>query len=88
LASVFSRWPALVGREIAAHAQPRSLRQGVLVISADQPAWAAQLRYLAGDLLTRIRTETGAEDIEEIRITVDGAPSSTPPSKGVPRRGY
>ena len=47
LAAVFSRWEELVGPEIARHAQPRSLRGGVLVLTADQPAWATQLRYMA-----------------------------------------
>jgi predicted nucleic acid-binding Zn ribbon protein len=75
LSAVFAHWTRLVGPEIAAHAQPRSLRQGVLVVGADQPAWATQLRYLASDLLTRIRAETATEEISQIRITVE-APSA------------
>jgi predicted nucleic acid-binding Zn ribbon protein len=71
LSTVFAHWARLVGPEIAAHAQPRSLRRGVLVVSADQPAWATQLRYLASDLLARIQAETAAEEVGEIRITVD-----------------
>jgi predicted nucleic acid-binding Zn ribbon protein len=71
LASLFSRWEQLVGCEIAAHARPRSLRGGVLAISVDQPAWATQLRFLAGDLLARIHAETDAAEITEIRIGVE-----------------
>jgi predicted nucleic acid-binding Zn ribbon protein len=71
LASLFSRWEQLVGREIAAHARPRSLRAGVLSISVDQPAWATQLRFLAGDLLARLQAETDAAEITEIRIGVE-----------------
>ena len=53
LGAVFSHWEQLVGPEIAAHARPTSLRGGVLVVVVDQPAWAAQLRFMATDLLTR-----------------------------------
>jgi predicted nucleic acid-binding Zn ribbon protein len=82
LAAVFAHWGDLVGPEIAAHTQPRSLRGGVLVVSADQPAWATQLRYLAADLLTRIKAEIPAEEIAEIHIRV----GSSAPSGGH-RRG-
>jgi len=70
LASVFSRWEKLVGPEIARHAQPQSLRHGVLLLVVDQPAWATQLRYLAGDLLARVRADLSSPDIAEIQIRV------------------
>jgi predicted nucleic acid-binding Zn ribbon protein len=76
LAAVFARWEQLVGPDIAAHAQPRSLRDGVLVVIADQPAWATQLRYMAAELLDRIRAETAAEEIAEIQIRV-GPPTTS-----------
>jgi predicted nucleic acid-binding Zn ribbon protein len=70
LATVFSSWEELVGPDIAAHTQPRSLRDGVLVIAADQPAWVTQLRFLAADLLARIQAATDGADVREIRLTV------------------
>ncbi len=74
LTSVFADWPRLVGQEVAAHARPCSLRDGVLVIAADQPAWAAQLRYLAPDMLARIRAGIATTEIAQIQIRV-GAPA-------------
>jgi predicted nucleic acid-binding Zn ribbon protein len=71
LTAVFSRWEQLVGPDIAAHARPRSLRQGTLMVLADQPAWATQLRFMAGDLLARIQAEADAPEITEIRIGVE-----------------
>ena len=66
LASLFSRWETIVGEEIAQHAEPRSLRDGVLVLVVDQPAWAAQLRYLAADLLARLQVDVGPSEVAEI----------------------
>jgi predicted nucleic acid-binding Zn ribbon protein len=82
LASVFSGWEELVGAEIARHAQPQSLRDGVLLLVADQPAWATQLRYLAADLLARVRADGTSPDIAEIQIRVatpaPAAPATLP----------
>jgi predicted nucleic acid-binding Zn ribbon protein len=72
LTEVFSRWEQVVGAEVAAHAEPRSLRGGVLVIAVDQPAWATQLRFLGADLLARVRDATGCSEVTEIQVRVVG----------------
>jgi predicted nucleic acid-binding Zn ribbon protein len=75
LTTVFARWEEVVGPEIAAHAEPRSLREGVLVIAVDQPAWATQLRFLGTELLARVREATGCSDVAEIHVKVVGEPA-------------
>ena len=85
LSAVFANWEDLVGSEVAAHARPRSLRDGVLVVAADQPAWAAQLRFLTGNLLARIQTVAHGAEIGEIRITVGEPDTGRRPRKGQPR---
>jgi predicted nucleic acid-binding Zn ribbon protein len=72
LATLFSRWEALVGPEIAQHAEPRSVRDGVLVLMVDQPAWATQLRYLVPELLARIRAGVSQSGVTEVQIRVAG----------------
>jgi hypothetical protein len=56
-ATVFRRWPRLVGSTVAAHTRPLSIRDGVLLVAARHPVWAAQLAMLRTDLLRRIRSE-------------------------------
>ena len=73
LSAVFSGWEELVGPEIASHARPRSLRGGVLVVEVDEPAWAAQLGFLAAQLLMKLQAEAGTEELTEIRFRVVGA---------------
>jgi predicted nucleic acid-binding Zn ribbon protein len=72
LTLVFARWEHVVGPEVAAHSEPRSLREGVLVIAVDQPAWATQLRFLGADLLARVREATGCPDVVDIQVKVVG----------------
>jgi predicted nucleic acid-binding Zn ribbon protein len=70
LPKVFSAWDDLVGPQVAAHARPRSLRDGVLAVAVDQPAWATQLRYLEADLLRRIADVVGEGVVTRVEVRV------------------
>ena len=89
LAVVFSIWPELVGQEIASHAEPRTLRDGVLTVVVDQPAWAAQLGYLASDLVAKIAVFTGSSEVEkvEFRVAAGGISGSREKSSRRAARG-
>jgi hypothetical protein len=41
-------------------------------VVVDQPAWAAQLRFMATDLLTRVRAEAEAPDIARLEVRTAG----------------
>lgn len=69
-AAVFARWDELVGPDIAAHARPESLRGGVLVLAADDPAWANQLQFMATDILARVRSVVASEKLTDLRIKI------------------
>ena len=72
LTQLFAGWEALVGADIAAHCRPVSVRDGVLHLVADQPAWASQLGFMAGDILARVAEATGSAEVTEIRVRVSG----------------
>jgi predicted nucleic acid-binding Zn ribbon protein len=80
LEALFARWPAIVGDAVAAHARPLSLRQGRLVIGADDPAWAAQLRWLEADLLRRLEGVLGEGVVAsvDVRVRPPRRPSDDP----------
>ncbi|HEY2330341.1 MAG TPA: DUF721 domain-containing protein [Acidimicrobiales bacterium] len=67
---VFSQWDSLVGEVLAAHARPASLREGALVVSVDDPAWATQLRWFQADLLARLEAAVGPGEVIEIDVRV------------------
>ena len=53
--SVFGRWDAMVGPDIAAHCAPQTLTEGELLVVAESTAWATQLRLLAPSILAKLR---------------------------------
>ena len=73
--ALLGRWPALVGPEVAAHAQPEGLVDGVLTVRASSTAWAVQLGELAPALRTRVEAELGPGTCRRVAVVGPVAPS-------------
>lgn len=97
--AVFAGWDDIVGADIAAHARPVSLKDGVLTLAVDHPAWATQLRFMTAELLGRIGEATPAgrgggtggaarPEVVEIRIRVTGQPTPEKPFRRAPKRRF
>jgi predicted nucleic acid-binding Zn ribbon protein len=67
---VLNAWEEAVGRAVAGHARPRTLRQGVLVVEVDSPEWATQLRYLEEEILRRLGRKVRPGVVTGIRVVV------------------
>ena len=70
---VFSRWDAIVGRDVAQHARPVSFGRdedgrGRLVVQTDSTAWATQMRLLAGTVVRRLNEELGDGTVAVIDV--------------------
>jgi predicted nucleic acid-binding Zn ribbon protein len=73
--TVFGQWQTVVGEQIAEHATPTSLREGVLSVSAESTAWATQLRMVQAQLLAKIAAAVGDGVVTSLRIVGPVAPS-------------
>jgi predicted nucleic acid-binding Zn ribbon protein len=73
--SVFGQWPTVVGEQIAEHANPASLREGVLTVEAESTAWATQLRMVQAQLLAKIAAAVGDGVVTSLRIVGPAAPT-------------
>jgi predicted nucleic acid-binding Zn ribbon protein len=71
--SVFGDWAKIVGPQLAGHTRPESFGDGELVVSADSPAWATQVRLLAPQLLGRLATELGEGTVARVKVRGPGA---------------
>jgi predicted nucleic acid-binding Zn ribbon protein len=73
--AVFGRWREVVGDQIAAHAAPSSLNEGVLTVSAESTAWATQLRMVQAQLLAKIAAAVGDGVVTSLKITGPTGPT-------------
>lgn len=69
IGGVFGRWDDAVGPNVASHVRPVRLDQGVLTVEADESAWATQVKFLSGTIITRLAEVAGVE-IDRIEVRV------------------
>lgn len=72
---VLGQWSAVVGHQIAEHARPTALNDGVLSVIAESTAWATQLRIMQAQLLAKIAAAVGNDVVRSLKITGPAAPS-------------
>jgi predicted nucleic acid-binding Zn ribbon protein len=68
--SVHDRWAEVVGESLAAHTTLLRVRDGVIVVAVDDPAWAAELRWMGDTLAARAREVLDDPTITGIEVRV------------------
>lgn len=74
-------WETVVGPQIAARTRPVRIRDGILEINVDQPAWMQQLQLMKPKILARLNAELGKASIRDLylkRGRVDQRSGQTP----------
>lgn len=85
--TVLGHWPSVVGQQIAEHATPTALKEGVLSVAAESTAWATQLRMMQSQLLAKIAAAVGNGVVTSLKITGPAAPSWRKGPRHVAGRG-
>ena len=67
-AQVETSWPQLVGPRLEPHARPVSLRDGVLVVIAPDPAVVEHLRWSANDLVAAVNAVCGGDAVRAVEV--------------------
>lgn len=63
LYAVQAIWPRLVGKVLAAHTKPVSLRKGRLIVQADRPGDSFLLSYRRPQLLKRLAANAPVDEL-------------------------
>ncbi|MGH2754999.1 MAG: DUF721 domain-containing protein [Actinomycetota bacterium] len=85
---VWAHWAEIVGDAVADHAEPTSLRDGVLRIRTDSPTWATEIGYLGAEISRRANAIAGTPVVTEVRVWTGPGRIERPGSRpsGVPPR--
>lgn len=70
LTTLYTDWDELVGARLAAHTRPVGLRDGVLVVGVEDPAWATEIRFLAPTLVERLRSGLEGAAVTSVEVRV------------------
>jgi len=68
--SLLSRWPEVVGRDLAAHTSPVGVRHGVLVVQADDPAYGQALEWDERGVLGRLAGVVGEGVVTGLQVRI------------------
>lgn len=71
---LWTRWREIVGDATAAHAEPTSLKAGVLRIRTDSPTWATEVGYLRDEIKARANRVVGRTLVSEVRVWTSPEP--------------
>ena len=61
-------WNDVVGPQIAARTRPVRIRENILEINVDQPAWMQQLQLMKPKILSRLNAELGEATIKDLYL--------------------
>ncbi|UYO97155.1 DciA family protein [Microbacterium sp. M28] len=81
------QWADLAGADTAKHSDPVSLENGMLTVKCDSTAWAKNLQYMRGTILTEIGRRYPAAGVENLRFIGPDVPSWKWGPRAVPGRG-
>jgi hypothetical protein len=79
---LWSGWKEIVGEAVASHVEPSSLRDGILRVRAESPAWATEIGYMRGEIQRRANDYLGEEVVAEVRVWTGpgrARPAADPP---------
>lgn len=72
---LFAEWGRIVGEDVATHAEPDRLEDGILYVRASSTAWATQLRLMSADILRKIAAAMGPGHVRRLKIDGPAGPS-------------
>ena len=61
-------WNDVVGPQIAARTRPIRIRDNILEVNVDQPAWMQQLQLMKPKILARLNAELGKTTIKDLYL--------------------
>lgn len=73
VSSVHALWESIVGKDVAQHVHVRHVRNGVLHVAADHPAWGTQMKYMHDSILAELNKNIDGEKISDIHMSISRA---------------
>ncbi len=81
------QWAELAGSDTAKHSEPVSLERGVLTVKCDSTAWAKNLQFMRGVIMTEITNRYPEAGVENLRFIGPDVPTWKWGPRVVPGRG-
>jgi predicted nucleic acid-binding Zn ribbon protein len=68
--TLFSVWDETVGRQIARHARPKSIKRGDLVVLVENSSYLQEYSFLKRELREKLNEKLGKNTVREVMFRV------------------
>ncbi len=82
---LWRQWPHLFGPQLARHAEPVHIHQGILTVRVDTAAWMTELAFLKPDMLDKLQPLLPPGSLRDIRFQQGTLSSQTVVTAPAPR---
>ncbi|MBC7643535.1 MAG: DUF721 domain-containing protein [Thermoleophilia bacterium] len=65
--AVIAAWERVVGHQIARHAMPTSLREGILRVRCDDATWTSEIMHMGPTIARRLQDELGQKALSQLK---------------------
>lgn len=70
VSNIHSLWEKIVGSDVAQHVHARHVKDGILYVGADHPAWGIQLKYMQENIIEQLNQAMPDEKISSVQMSV------------------
>ena len=70
LIRVWDIWEKAVGQAIATNTQPAAFKGDLLIVHATSSSWLQQLRFLKGDIISKVNQHLGQTKVKDIKFKI------------------
>ena len=67
---IWKLWDSVVGKKIAEHARPSSIKKGVLMVKVSDSVWLQELEFMAETIKEKLNSRIQRQAIKKIRFKV------------------
>ena len=71
---IFRAWDTIVGPDLGQHTRPVAVDGDTLHVSALDPAWATEFRWLEPEVVKRLAEMIGTSRIRQLQVRVSPSP--------------
>ena len=70
VSSIHKTWEEVVGSDVSSHTKVRHVKNGVLFVAVDHPAWGTQLKYMQENIIEQLNVALPNEKIKSVKMFV------------------
>lgn len=82
---IWTVWPAVVGPQIARHAQPHAIAHGRLIVHVTDPVWLHHLSMMRPRVIAALNAKLRSSTVRELHLRVGEVEPPPAPSPAPPR---